>query len=74
MQTKPINLAAAPKIGQKEARERWEKQATGEVLFIDVRGPESYEHIHIKGAMALPLYHLMAHKDTLPRNAELITY
>ncbi len=74
MVTKPIDLGAAPRIGIKDARERWDKQAAGEVLFIDVRDPESYEHIHIKGAMELPLYHLMSKKDVLPRNAELITY
>ncbi len=74
MQTKPIDLGAAPRIEVKDARERWEKQASGEVLFIDVRDPENYAQIHIKGAMGLPLYHLMAHKSALPKNAEPITY
>ena len=74
MQTKTIDLSTARRIGIKDARDRWEKQATGEVLFLDVRDPESFEHIHIKGATSLPLNHLMAHKDILPKDAEIITY
>jgi len=74
MQTKAIDLTTAPRIEVKDARERWDKQAAGQVLFIDVRDPDSYAYIHVKGATELPLNHLMAHKDTLPKDAELITY
>lgn len=50
------------------------KVKEGKAVWIDVRGKESYDASHIKGALSFPLSDIITRAKDLPRDKELITY
>ncbi|MDT5060538.1 MAG: hypothetical protein QOH63_997 [Acidobacteriota bacterium] len=54
-----------------EAREAVEK---GKAIIVDVRGEESYNAGHVKGAHLIPLNDILARISELPRDKMIITY
>lgn len=64
-------LAAAPRINGEDARKAL---ASGEALLVDVRGKESYDIEHAKGAISLPLSELPNRMGELPKDKKIITY
>ncbi len=48
--------------------------AHGEILMIDVRPAQEYEHGHLPGAVSIPLEELPKHLDALPRNRRIVAY
>lgn len=64
-------LAAAPRITGEEARQALAK---GEAVLVDVRGKESYDLEHAKGAISLPLSELPNRMGELPKDKKIITY
>ncbi|HEX8000369.1 MAG TPA: rhodanese-like domain-containing protein [Pyrinomonadaceae bacterium] len=59
------------RIGPAEARAALEK---GKAIIVDVRGLESYNIGHIKGALSIPVNAISARMSELPRNKLIITY
>jgi rhodanese-related sulfurtransferase len=61
-----------PRINVEEARKL---VAEGKAIFIDVRGPDSFNSSHIKGALDFPMKKLEAGdiKD-LPKDKRIIAY
>ncbi len=64
-------LAAAPRITAEEAKQAIAK---GEAVLVDVRGKESYDLEHAKGAISLPLADLPSRMGELPKDKKVITY
>jgi 3-mercaptopyruvate sulfurtransferase SseA len=64
-------LAAAPRINGEDARKALAK---GEAVLVDVRGKESYDLEHAKGAISLPLSELPNRMGELPKDKKIITY
>lgn len=64
-------LAAAPRISAEEAKQA---VAKGEAVLVDVRGKESYDLEHAKGAISLPLSDLPNRMGELPKDKKIITY
>jgi predicted sulfurtransferase len=64
-------LAAAPRISGEETRKALAK---GEAVLVDVRGKESYDLEHAKGAISLPLSELPNRMGELPKDKKIITY
>jgi len=46
----------------------------GQAVIVDVRGADSYNAGHIKGARLIPLYEIEARAGELPRNKMIVTY
>lgn len=64
-------LAAAPRINGEDARKA---MAKGDAVLVDVRGKESYDLEHAKGAISLPLSELPNRMGELPKDKMVITY
>jgi 3-mercaptopyruvate sulfurtransferase SseA len=64
-------LAAARRISAEEARQA---VAKGEAVLVDVRGKESYDREHAKGALSIPLSDLSSRMGELPKDKLVITY
>ena len=47
---------------------------SGEVVLIDVRPAEEYEHGHVPGALSLPIEQLEARLDELPTDRRIVAY
>jgi len=71
MQPSGDPLAAARRISAADARKAVEK---GEAVLVDVRGKESYDAEHAKGAILLPLAELPSRAGELPKDKLVITY
>jgi hypothetical protein len=72
----PTPAAQTPEDGVRrvtpaEAREAVEK---GKAIIVDVRGEESYNAGHVKGAHLIPLNDILARISELPRDKMIITY
>jgi rhodanese-related sulfurtransferase len=59
------------RITPAEAREALEK---GKAIIVDVRGEDSYNAGHVKGARLIPLNDILARITELPRDKMIITY
>jgi rhodanese-related sulfurtransferase len=59
------------RITPAEARQAVE---TGKAVIVDVRGEDSYNASHIKGARWIPLNDIGSRAGELPRNKMIITY
>jgi 3-mercaptopyruvate sulfurtransferase SseA len=59
------------RITPAEAREAVE---TGKAIVVDVRGEDSYNAGHVKGARSIPLDAIGSRTGELPRNKMIITY
>lgn len=59
------------RINPAEARAALEK---GTAVIVDVRGLETYNFGHIKGALSIPINTINARLGELPRNKLIITY
>ena len=46
----------------------------GRAVIVDVRGADSYNAGHIKGARLIPVNEIEARANELPRNKMIITY
>ena len=46
----------------------------GRAVIVDVRGADSYNAGHIKGARLIPVNEIEARADELPRNKMIVTY
>lgn len=46
----------------------------GSAVFVDVRGPGSFEKEHVKGALNITLSDLEANLDKLPKNKKIVVY
>ncbi len=64
-------LAAAPRIGLREAKIRFDQ---GAALFVDVRSGEEYERSHIPGAISLPIREILRRAEEVPRERPVIFY
>lgn len=72
----PVSALPTPEDGVRritpaEAREAVEK---GKAVIVDVRGEESYNAGHVKGARLISLNDISAHISELPRDKMIITY
>lgn len=47
---------------------------SGRAVIVDVRGADSYNAGHIKGARLIPLNEIEARVGELPRNKMIVTY
>ena len=43
-------------------------------ILIDARDGEDYNHMHIRGAVSMPVYDIDKLSDSLDRDTEVITY
>lgn len=59
----PVNREELIKLVDKE-----------DVLLIDVRPEEEYEHAHLPGAISMPLEELEKHLDKLPKKRAIVAY
>jgi rhodanese-related sulfurtransferase len=59
------------RISAAEAREA---VAQGKAIIIDVRGEESYNAGHVKGARWIPMNDIGSRSGELPRDKMIITY
>ncbi len=48
--------------------------AKGEAIIVDVRGDESYQKGHVKGALSITSSDLAARIKELPRDKKIVTY
>jgi rhodanese-related sulfurtransferase len=46
----------------------------GEAVVVDVRGADSYNAGHIKGALLIPVNEIETRAGELPRNKMIVTY
>lgn len=60
-----------PEIDVREARRRVER---GEGVIVDVREPEELAQAAVPGAIHIPLGHLPARLDDLPRDKQLLLF
>lgn len=51
-----------------------EKMKNNEIMLIDVRPSEEYEHAHIPGAVSIPVNELKSRVANLPENKTIIAY
>lgn len=51
-----------------------EKMKNNEIMLIDVRPSEEYEHAHIPGAVSIPVNELKSMVANLPENKTIIAY
>jgi len=65
------SLESAKRIEREEAIKRVHE---GKAVWVDVRGKESYDAGHIKGAISIPLSELLTRLGELPAKKEIITY
>lgn len=56
------------------ARELEEMRRAGDVVLIDVRPAEEYEHGHLGEALSLPIEELEARLDELPNDRRIVAY
>jgi len=61
-----------PRIAVEEVKRRLDEGE--QVVFIDVRKPESYTNAHIKGALSIPGKEMDERYQELPRDAALVLY
>lgn len=54
--------------------ELWRRLRKNEVVLLDVRPPEEYEHEHLPGAISIPLSELKKRMKELPNEREIIAY
>lgn len=47
---------------------------SGKAVIVDVRGQNSYEAGHVKGALFIPFSDILSRVDELPRDKMVITY
>ena len=66
-----IPYPEVPRLALEEAKSRHD---AGTAIFVDVRSQGEYETAHILNAVSLPLADFAAGYQTLPREAEIITY
>lgn len=59
------------RITPEEARAAVEK---GKAIIVDVRGAESYNAGHVKGARLIPINEIGSRASELPRDKMIITY
>jgi 3-mercaptopyruvate sulfurtransferase SseA len=66
-----IPYPTVQRVSVTEARAAFD---TEQALFLDVRAPEDYAAAHIPGALLIPISDLAGAVETLPTDAEIITY
>ena len=74
--TTPIPVAQAP---LEEARRITREEAikmikAKKAVFVDVRGKDSYDQAHIKGAINIPLGDILTRVKEIPPKTFIITY
>jgi hypothetical protein len=67
----PTSEDGVRRITPAEASEAVEK---GKAIIVDVRGEESYNAGHVKGARLIPVNDILARISELPRDKMIITY
>ncbi len=67
----PLNLDEAPKISLEEAKAEFDQ---GTALFVDVRGPEAFDHSHVPQAVCMPLMQIPLRGEELPHDRPIIFY
>jgi len=81
----PVQITPGPglKVNQEpplESAKRIERDEaiklvhSGKAIWVDVRGKDSYDAGHIKGAISIPLSELLTRVGELPAKKEIITY
>lgn len=73
--------APAPTLSTRQAEakrisiaELQQKLATGSVVLVDVRDPQSYSIQHAEGAVSIPLHEVAMRAGELPRDKQIVTY
>jgi hypothetical protein len=51
-----------------------EQEAGKKVVIADARGSDSYQALHVKGAISVPALEVADHLDELPKNAHVVFY
>lgn len=67
----PASEAAVPRISLEEAKAAFD---TGTAIFIDVRGTENYNLVHVPGALDLSIDQYATGLADVDRDALIITY
>src|SRR5205085_2354907 len=82
---RPLNMAAIEATNRGAADMTWAmlthtspveevepaEAALGDVLLLDVREPEEYDHAHIHGAVSLPQAEIASRLDEIPRDRDI---
>jgi len=75
--TTPIPVADQPPLeaARRISREEAIKMVKAKkAVFVDVRGKDSYDQNHIKGAISIPLGDVLTRVKEIPRKRFIITY
>lgn len=63
-----------PEVARISVDEAHQRLNNGAAIFLDVRDRDSYVAMRIPGAVWIPLDAVGAHRDGLPKDAEILTY
>jgi rhodanese-related sulfurtransferase/DNA-binding transcriptional ArsR family regulator len=66
--------SGAAATGDAISREEFERLGDGQLLLLDVRPREEFEHGHLKGAVSIPVDELEQRMDELPRDRPIVAY
>jgi hypothetical protein len=68
----PTSVEQVPRISPQDLRSML--NAGANVIVLDARSREAYDHSHIPGAQSMPLDEVEARYQQLPQGAKIVTY
>jgi rhodanese-related sulfurtransferase len=68
----PTTRSEVPRIKPQELKEKLD--ASEDVIVVDARSRESYDSLHIPGALSIPLPEIEERHGELPQEGEIVPY